>query len=345
MNILRHVWRFLLRIFQPSPQIPIFIPPLPIDPPPIIEVSDSVPITDPDLSPELISNGLRHDWRHARAAWLYPGDENWLASHRMMTWTSDRIQQYLDHPDVCDQTHVIVCCNTGTRTILNEKPFDGLKNPDKVRTVFQQIIENDKAPICWVMSQEFFIQILNRSHKKLLDYLKVTCEMVADVSQIVVPFREIGDIYDGHHMAERNEIFKEMRRGAPHLPLACHERSMEQIPVDDFKGISGDVISGLQTGFGTPTGGNNNPSDRIMHGDYTYDGAAGFVKNNSERMAGWQEKGRMERHTNAVFEHSIPLIYEGQPWKPARNIEDAQKRGKILLQHGAEFDLSSGSVR
>ena len=314
-------------------------PALPVEP----VVSEPIPEPEPPADIPL-PNGLRHDWSQARSAWLYPGDEDWLASHRMMKWSPDRIQKYLDHPEVRDQTHIIICCNTGTRKVLNEKPFDGLKNPDKVRAVFQQVIANDQAPIAWLLSQEFFIQKLGRSHRKLLEYLEATCEMVSDLCQIAVPFRELGDIYDGNHMQERNEIFKAMRKGAPMLPLAEHERALEGIPVDDFRDVSGDVISGLQTGFKTPTGGQNRTENRVTRGAHTYDGAAGFIRANAERMAEWQRKGRMERHTTAVFEHSLPLIFEGQPWAPTRTLQDAQERGKILLQHGAAFDLSAGGM-
>ena len=314
-------------------------PALPVEP----VVSEPIPEPEPPADIPL-PNGLRHDWRQARSAWLYPGDEDWLASHRMMKWSPDRIQKYLDHPEVRDQTHIIICCNTGTRKVLNEKPFDGLKNPDKVRAVFQQVIANDQAPIAWLLSQEFFIQKLGRSHRKLLEYLEATCEMVSDLCQIAVPFRELGDIYDGNHMQERNEIFKAMRKGAPMLPLAEHERALEGIPVDDFRDVSGDVISGLQTGFKTPTGGQNRTENRVTRGAHTYDGAAGFNRAIAERMAEWQRKGRMERHTTAGFEHSLPLIFEGQPWAPTRTLQDAQERGKILLQHGAAFDLSAGGM-
>jgi hypothetical protein len=293
-------------------------------------------------TPPPTSNGLRHDWRKARSAWLYPGDKNWLASHRMMLWEPQKIQGYLNHPEVRDNTHIIVCCNTGTRAELQEKPFNGLKNQDVVRDVFRQIIENDMAPIAWILSQEFFAQTLDGSHSKLLDHLEATCEMVADVCHIAVPMRELGDIYGGQRQKERNQVFRAMRKGAPLLPLACHERPLEQIPVGDFASVGGDVVSGLQCGFNTPTGGGNRPQDKVTSGGHTYDGACGFVESNGTRMDKWVLEGHIERHTNAVFEHSLPLVYEGQSWLPTRTLAEAKQRGEALLKHGASFDLSSG---
>jgi len=103
------------------------------------------------------------------------------------------------------------------------------------------------------------------------------------------------------------------------------------------------VISGLQTGFGTPTGGRGRAEDRVEQGNHSYDGAVDFLRQNGDRMREWQQKGRMERHTNAVFEHSLPLVYRGQSWGPTRTIEQARERGATLLKHGrVEFDLSSG---
>ena len=53
---------------------------------------------------------------------------------------------------------------------------------------------------------------------------------------------------------------------------------------------------------------------------------------------------QIERHTNAVGEHSIPLVYATQPWKPPRTLAEAQVRGKMLLKNGAAFDLSAGAT-
>jgi len=294
-------------------------------------------------------NGLRHDWRKARHAWLYPGDEaTWIASHRLMVWTPEKIHAYLTHPDVKDSTHIFIAVCTGTRPDVFEKPFDGLKNTNKVQAVFDQVIAADFAPIAFCMSQEFFIQKLGRKHDRLLEYLEAICELVRDACHIALPFRELGEIYNGSHMPERNGMFKAMRRGAPRLPLAEHERGLTEIPVDDFRDVGGTIISGLQTGFRTPTGGKNRPEDQVTSpgGGHTYDGAAGFIKSNGDRMSRYASQGHiLEDHVNAVFEHSLPLVYEGQQWKPTRTLKEAKKRGKVLLEHGAEFDLSSGVSR
>jgi hypothetical protein len=296
-----------------------------------------------------VANGLRHDWTKAKGAWLYPGDPDyWIASHRLMTWPTEKIARYLSHPEVAPMTHVVVCCNTGTRPETYERPFDGLKNIEKVEAVYRQIIEADKAPITWLMSQEFFQQKLGRKHDKLLDHLRETASLVEPWSQIMVPFRELGEIYDGRHMSERNDIFKAIRKGAAKVAIAEHERGLVEVPVDDWRDVGGTVVSGLQTGFNCPTGGSGRPQDQVTApgGGHAYDGACGFVQTNQERMDGYASRGHiLERHVNACFEHSLPLVYEGQYWKPTRTLSEAQSRGKTILKHGAAFELGGGAVR
>lgn len=324
------------------PHIEILEPELPVD-----TLIEPEPKPQPIPEPEP-ANGLQHDWRKAKAAWLYPGSkEYWIASHRMMLWTPEKIHQYLSHSDVKDMTHIVICPNTGSRNTTYEEPFNGLKHENHVRQVFEQVIAHNKAPILWCMSQEFFQQTLNRNHHVLLDHLKATVELVADLCHFAVPMRELGDIYGGRQMDKRNDIFKAMRKGSSTLPLACHERAMEEIPVNDFKNVGGIVISGLQTGFRSPTGGFGKSKDRLTSpdGKHSYDGSAGFIKSNGLRMAGYVKAGRMETHINAVFEHSLPLVYQGQSWLPTRSLNEARERGLVFLNNGAEFDLSSGATR
>ena len=296
--------------------------------------------------PDEVHNGLRHDWRKAWGTWLYPGSEDfWLASQRMMTWADEKIDRYLKLPEIRDHSdHVVICCSTGTRPSLNETPFNGLMDEQRVRAVFERVIAADKAPVCWCLSQEFFFQHLQGNHSKLLSHLTATAQLTADLCNFMVPFREMGDIYGGSQLKQRNDVVKAIRKGAPTIPIAVHERALEEIPVDDFAGVDGDVISLLQTGFETPTGGQNRPEDQVMQGSHAYDGAAGFVQANGRRMESWQAAGRMERHTNAVGEHSIPYVYASQPWKPVRTLESARHRGQILLQHGGAFALSAGAT-
>lgn len=334
---------------------PHFPPTVPTGPlVPHVEISDPVPDITPQPDPVPVPeptpkpNGLRHDWRKAKAAWLYPGSKDyWIASHRMMKWTPEKIHDYLNHPEVKDMTHIIICASTGSRKAIYEKPFNALKNEDHVRQVFEQVIAADKAPILWCMSQEFFQQTLKSNHNKLLDHLKATVELVADLCHFAVPFRELGEIYGGRHMDKRNGIFKAMRAGSSTLPLAEHERGMVEIPVDDFKNVGGIVISGLQTSFKTPTGGFGRKKDLVTSpdGKHKYDGAAGFIKSNGIRMARYVRSGHIEAHVNAVFEHSLPLVYQGQSWLPTRSLKNARERGQVFLKNGAEFDLSSGATR
>jgi hypothetical protein len=340
-------WSLLQRFLPSAPgRAPetVYTPEPVITPEPIAVVTPPVP--DPEPPAE---NGLRHSWKQASAAWLYPGDPKyWIASHRLMTWPQEKIAMYLEHQDLAGTTHVIICANTANRPETFETPFNALQNQANshhARAVFEQVIAADFAPILWCCSQEFFIQQLGRHHGRLLDHLMETCVLLRDLCQIAVPFRELGDIYGGSAMSKRNDIFKAMRTGAPTLPLAEHERPMVEIPVDDFRGVDGDVISLLQGGFRTPVGGKNRPEDRVQKGDHTYDGVYGLVQKNLERMSEWQRKGRMERHTNAIGEHSLPQVYPGQPWGPTRTIRQARSRGHILLEAGAQFDLSSGAQR
>tara|TARA_R110000824_G_scaffold400107_1_gene606898 strand:+ start:2193 stop:3308 length:1116 start_codon:yes stop_codon:yes gene_type:complete len=286
-----------------------------------------------DCAPEVLpepGNGLRHDWRKATASWLYPGDETyWIASHRLCSWLPDQIERYLRLPEIASTTHVLVCANTGHRSSTFEEPFNALSpmHPYKVRDVLEQIIADDKAPIVFCMSQEFFYQELQGNHSVLLDHLKATAEMVADLCHFLIPFRELGDVYGGNFLQERNDIFLAMRKGAPKLPLAEHERSLEQIPVQDFMGVGGTIISGLQTGFGTSSS-----------------AACAFLKSNADRMNGYAESGHiLEDHVNAVFEHSLPKVYDGQSWKPTRTYNEAKRFGQELLRCGAAFDLCVGA--
>ena len=346
---MRQLLQWIVRFFRPvHPEPHSCEPQVPVTP---VAVDYSSPEPDFETLEAAIdtpapANGLRHDWRRATACWLYPGvPEYWIASHRMVQWDEETIHDYLTHPDIQDTSHVIICPNTGYRIATNETPFNALasdEHSEQTRRVLRQIIAADKAPILWAMSQEFFLQTLEANHQRLLDHLTHTVALCADLVQIAVPMRELGDVYGGRDMDKRNDIFLAMQKGAPGLPKACHERAMEQVPVDDWKGVSGTVISGLQTGFRTATGGRNRPEDQVRVGDHTYDGACGFVQASHDRMLDWQHKGRMEEHVNALFEHSLPLVSPNQSWKPTRTMDEAKARGRKLMQHGVAFDLSSG---
>jgi hypothetical protein len=292
-------------------------------------------------------NGLRHDWRKARGTWLYPGDkEYWLASHRLLTWNEAKLDAYLALPEIVTHSdHVCVALNLGSRAAIGERPFDALKNEKYVRAVFQRIIDADKAPVAWIFSQEYYIQELKKDFTKLLECVEKTTALIADLCTFAVPTHELGELFSGRFMKERNQLFRAMRKAAPNLPLAEHERPLVEIPVADFHGVGGDVISLLQTGFSTPTGGRNRPQDIVTspNKEHSYDGACGFIAANKRRMDRYVGT-QIERHTNAVGEHSIPLVYATQPWKPPRTLAEAKIRGRMLLHNGAAFDLSAGAI-
>ena len=292
-------------------------------------------------------NGLRHDWRTARGTWLYPGDRTyWLASHRMMTWNEAKLDAYLALPEIATHSdHVVICCNTGSRAAIGERPFDALKNEQFVRAVFQRVIDADKAPVAFLFSHEFYTQELKKDIPKLLEHVENTMSLVADLCSFAVPTHELGEVFSGRFMRERNQLFRAMRKAAPQLPLAEHERPLVEIPVADFHNVGGDVISLLQTGFKTPVGGRSRPQDIVTSpsGEHSYDGACGFIAANKRRMDRYVGT-QIERHTNAVGEHSIPLVYATQPWKPPRTLAEAKVRGRMLLHDGAAFDLSAGAI-
>ena len=300
---------------------------------------------EPPVPPK--GNGLRHDWRKARGTWLYPGDRTyWLASHRMMTWNQDTLDAYLALPEITTHSdHVVICCNTGSRTAIGERPFDALKNKQFVRAVFQRVIDADKAPVAFLFSHQFYTQELRKDFTKLVEYVEQTMALVADLCTFAVPTHELGELFSGRFMTERNQLFRAMRKAAPHLPLAEHERPLVEIPVGDFHGVGGNVISLLQTGFSTPTGGRKRPQDIVTSpsGHHSYDGGCGFISANKLRMDRYVGT-QIERHINAVGEHSIPLVYNSQPWKPPRTLANAQVRGRALLKAGAAFDLSAGAI-
>ena len=305
---------------------------------------------------EPTKNGLRHDWRKARATWLYSGygtpkgDRTlWLASQRMLHWSPEKIDRYLSGPEVkTHSTHVLINLNLGTRPAMAERPFWALKSERTERRVIEtleQIIAADKAPIVFCFSQEWFVTEAKRDFPKMLETLKHTLDLVKDHCQIAIPCRELGDLWGHKDLDKRNLIFKTMRKVAPNVPLACHERPLCEITAMDFRGVDGDVISLCQTGFKTPTGGRNRPQDRVTSpsGKDSYDGAAGFVRANGRRMRERTEGGQMERHTNALGEASIPLVFRGQMWKPTRSLPNAQRRAlRILRYSGATIDLSAG---
>jgi hypothetical protein len=302
-------------------------------------------------------NGLRHDWRKARATWLYSGygtakgDRSyWLASQRMLHWSPEKIDRYLKRPEVADHSsHVLINLNLGTRPAMAERPFWALKNSRSERRVIEtleQIIAADRAPICFLFSQEWFILEAKRDVQKMLSTVRHTIELVKDHCHIAIPCRELGDLWGHKDLDLRNSIFKTMRQSAPKLPLACHERPLCEVTAMDFRSVDGDVISLCQTGFKTPTGGRNRVQDRVTspNGEHHYDGAAGFVRANGRRMRDRQLGGHMERHTNALGEASIPLVYRGQMWKPTRSLSNAKRRAlRILRFSGASFDLSAGA--
>ena len=302
---------------------------------------------NPTPPPPSEHNGLLHDWRKARGTWLYPGDRTyWLASHRMMTWNQDTLDAYLSLPEIATHSdHVCVALNLGSRAAIGERPFDALKNEKYVRAVFQRIVDADKAPVAFLFSHEFYTQELKKDIPKLLEHVEKTMALVADLCSFAVPTHELGEVFSGRFMRERNQLFLAMRKAAPQLPLAEHERPLVEIPVADFHNVGGDVISLLQTGFSTPTGGRNRPQDIVTspNKEHSYDGACGFIAANKRRMDRYVGT-QIERHTNAVGEHSIPLVYDSQPWKPPRTLAEAKVRGRMLLHNGAAFDLSAGAI-
>ena len=232
---------------------------------------------------------------------------------------------------------------------MRETPFDALKHPTQVREVCEQILAADKGIIAWLTTQEHYVQELDGSLQKLLPHLTATAELVADLVSLTVAMRELGDCFGGDRLKDRNRIGRAVKRGAPLVPYGVHERPMTEVPITDLDGCSDQapVVSLLQAGFWSRTGGRGNPEDEHVQGGHAYDGAAGFVRANRRRMRGYLNASppRMSAHLNVIHEHSIPFVFTGQPWQPTRTLAEAQWRGVRLLKAGADADFSSGARR
>ncbi|HCV24474.1 MAG TPA: hypothetical protein DGN59_13535 [Candidatus Latescibacteria bacterium] len=288
-----------------------------------------------------------HQAHTSRGSLLYPGEGRfWLASNGMMTWDHERVTGYLETAPIRGHsTHIVVAMNTRTQARTHSKDFNCLASPLNERhalAVLDQIIAAGYTPWVEVVQQPFMKHLIEeRGHRGLLDHVRVTAELVGDRAGVLMPTKELGDIYDGDFMDERNDLFKTLRKANDDAALACHDRGLTQISVRNFKNVRGPTISALQCGFSTPTGGRGRAEDGTGHGDSTYDGACGFVKSNKDRMDRRVRTGALDGpHYTLAFEHSIPTIRPWQqrgstrqPWDPARTWNEALTRARIIADY------------
>ena len=279
--------------------------------------------------------------RGARGAYLYPGDSNWLFSQRMVHTVQDSdILAWLETGPQQQSTHVVISVSTGLRPQLGEQPFNPLENDaseQRVRHVLELLRRAGKQVWCYACSQEFILQN-NLTIAQIEDHMRGVGALVRDVACCLTPFRELGDVWGSSDMDKRNRVFRALRQGAPHTPLACHERAGEQIPVADFHGVSGPTVSALQTGFGMALDGGS-----YTIGGHTYTGAIDFCRQNKTRMANYSLSGQLEgEHVSGCFEASIPDVgftSDHRTWA------EAQSFGQALVDSGAaDFDMSGAGV-
>ena len=281
-------------------------------------------------------SGLRHGWRKPVGSYLY--GPNWLFASTWLNISEDELNAYLTSPEQKNVTHVVVALSTGNRPSFNEVPFDCLESDQSRRRVqdrLKMILNADKAPWVYLMSQEFFVQMLGSDHRRLLRQLEGTMELADGLCTHATPFREIGDIYQSDRLSERHEIFTTMRRASATTALAVHERALEQIPVNDLDGIPGPTMSALQTGFDVDLA-----NGQYTEGGHTYTGSIQFALSNAERMRSYQQHGRLDDHVSGVFEHSIPDV----GFTPHhRTFQQANEYGRALLDAGIAYDMSGGA--
>ena len=278
--------------------------------------------------------------RGARGAYLYPGDSNWLFSQRMVNTVQDSdILAWLETGPQRQSTHVVISVSTGLRPQLGEQPFNPLENDaseQRVRHVLELLRRAGKEVWVYAASQEFILQN-NLTIAQIEDHMRGVAALVKPFACAITPFRELGDVFGGNALEERNRIFRALRQGAPETPLSCHERSLEAIPVQDFHGVGGTTISALQTGFGTKLSGGS-----YTVGGHTWSGAIDFCRHNKIRMQNYVLAGQLEEHVSGCFEHSIPDVgftTDHRTWA------EAQSFGQALLDSGAaDFDMSGAGV-
>ena len=278
--------------------------------------------------------------RGARGAYLYPGDSNWLFSQRMVNTVQDSdILAWLDTGPQRQSTHVVISVSTGLRPQLGEQPFNPLENnasEQRVRHVLGLLRRAGKQVWVYASSQEHILQN-HMTIAQIEDHMKGVAELVRDYACAITPFRELGDVFGGNALEERNRIFRALRQGAPQTPLSCHEKSLEAIPVQDFHNIDGTTISSLQTGFGTKLSGGS-----YTVGGHTWSGAIDFCRHNKIRMQNYVLSNQLEEHISGCFEASIPDVgftADHRTWA------EAQSFGQALLDSGAaDFDMSGAGV-
>ena len=284
-------------------------------------------------------------WRRPRGAYLYGPAGSWLFTSRAMRLTDDQVDAYLASEEQRDATHVVVTLSHGTRPALGEQPFDALASAESrahVRRRLQYLIDRDRLPWVYLCSQEYSDQRLGRDHGRLVRYCEEAAETFGDLASVVVVHREIGDVYQRDRLAARRELHGAIRAmtDARRTAIGVHERAGEGIPIADVDGLPGAAISMLQAPFHWKLRGGTGP-DYVV-GGHRYDGVFDLCRHHADRMAAYQDAGRVEEASVGIFECSIPPNHGFT--KHPRTFAHARAFGDALIREGVAWELSGGAA-
>jgi len=262
-------------------------------------------------------DGRRHPWQTATCGWLFGSP--FIQQNHYLIGNDDQKR------DICryqrtewNATHIpVLLCSGGWRQgPINSPAFDyRTRLVTDVRPALQLAHAEDLATTLVICDQEFYVGALRHTFNSLLNWIDEAVETLDDLASDYIVMGEIGDIF--RDMEDRRTINKRVRSRTK-KPIRIHERKGEQPfirEVDD----QAPTIASIQVDF-----------------DPRYD---------SDGIALIQRARRDLEHRGChvgVHEHSIPMLYSGQPWY-AVDAATARMRGERFLRNGALFDMSGGA--
>ena len=292
-------------------------------------------------------------WTESSCAWLYaePGKEDrwFIAAGRLMREPAAFAEGYLELPLIAKWNAIVIACNTGYKRTAREQLYSCLDDPPRTRERLELLKSRDHNLIALLSTPEYY-DWLNWDDERYLRDIRRTAELVGPACAALIGMVEVSKRFDSRRPEMRSGINRAIR-DVYAGPIGVHEQSFEGVPVDDFGEIRGPTFSALQVGFAVPLRGDEWWANKEYGAPRPYDpshihaGATDWIKAEVTRMAHWTREGRFsEPHVVAVAEHSIPAVYEGQPWPP-RPLPKARAYGQALLDAGAVFGLSGGARR
>ena len=269
----------------------------------------------------------------------------WLAASQYIPkWSPEKQHEY-NQTQVGNNT-IVVAFNTGYRKELQEIPFSCLNGSVGNKLALSAITQANRGGLAvwaYLMTQEYGEQSLglgsgswdgisDSKFDDLIDALQRTMALIKGRVPAVTPFREIGDKFSGKSLGRRNRIFAAIRAVDPDVAIACHERSLEGVPVSDFgydvdeRGqstirVAEPTLSALQTGFGTSVG-----------------DAAEFIRASVARM-----KAKIPGHRVGLFEAHIPPNVYSSRVTPTSLERAREESRQIMERSGAAFDMNGGT--